>query len=62
VCSSDLGRGRNKVVEPSGKNGFGFDSVVVPDGESCTMAEMTAEEKHKISHRGKAFIDLLSQI
>jgi non-canonical purine NTP pyrophosphatase (RdgB/HAM1 family) len=53
---------RGKVVEPSGKNGFGFDSVVVPDGESRTMAEMTTEEKHKISHRGKAFIDLLSQI
>jgi non-canonical purine NTP pyrophosphatase (RdgB/HAM1 family) len=50
------------VVEPRGENGFGFDSVVVPNGESRTMAEMAAIEKHKISHRGQAFNELFSQI
>ncbi len=50
------------VVEPRGENGFGFDPVVVPDGETRTMAEMTPEEKNKISHRAKAFEALLDQI
>ncbi len=41
--------------EPRGSGGFGFDPVFQPTGESRTMAEMTAEEKNAISHRGKAF-------
>ena len=39
---------------PRGTGGFGYDPVFVPDGEQRTTAEMTAEEKDKISHRGKA--------
>jgi len=50
------------IVEPRGENGFGFDCVTMPDGYDRTMAEMTAEEKNSISHRGKAFEDLFSQI
>ena len=50
------------VVEPRGENGFGFDPVIMPDGEARTMAEMLPEEKNKISHRGRAFRDLLRQI
>jgi non-canonical purine NTP pyrophosphatase (RdgB/HAM1 family) len=59
-----LGRGavRGKVVASRGNNGFGFDVCVVPDGQSRTMAEMTAAEKMQISHRGRAFRDLLSQL
>jgi non-canonical purine NTP pyrophosphatase (RdgB/HAM1 family) len=53
---------RGKVVKPRGKNGFGFDVVVVPDGETRTMAEMTNEEKMAVSHRGKAFRDLLEKL
>jgi len=49
-------------VEPRGKNGFGFDPVVVPEGETRTMAEMSAEEKNALSHRGKAFRALLEQL
>ena len=40
---------------PRGANGFGYDPVFVPDeGDGRTFAEMTAEEKHAISHRGRA--------
>jgi XTP/dITP diphosphohydrolase len=39
-----------------GTNGFGYDPVFVPvEGDGRTFAEMTAEEKHAISHRGRAF-------
>ena len=41
---------------PSGKGGFGYDSVFIPSsGEGKTFAEMSDEEKNEISHRGAAF-------
>jgi XTP/dITP diphosphohydrolase len=43
------------IREPRGTNGFGYDPIFVPDGESRTTAEMSAEEKDAISHRGRAF-------
>ena len=42
--------------EPRGTNGFGYDPLFVPreqEGE-LTSAEMTAEQKNAISHRGQA--------
>lgn len=38
-----------------GTNGFGYDPIFVPDGESRTTAEMDADEKNAVSHRGRAF-------
>jgi XTP/dITP diphosphohydrolase len=39
-----------------GDRGFGYDPVFVPDGgDGRTFAEMTADEKHAVSHRGRAF-------
>jgi XTP/dITP diphosphohydrolase len=40
---------------PRGDRGFGYDPIFVPDGEARTTAEMSAEEKDAISHRGRAF-------
>jgi XTP/dITP diphosphohydrolase len=50
------------IGEPRGRNGFGYDPVFVPDGESRTMAELSPEEKDLISHRGKAFRALRDRI
>lgn len=44
---------------PAGSRGFGYDPVFVPEGFSCTFAEMEPEAKHAISHRGKAVAQLL---
>ena len=47
---------------PRGANGFGWDVIFVPEGESRTFAEMSAEEKNARSHRAKAFADLLRRL
>ncbi|MFD7876809.1 RdgB/HAM1 family non-canonical purine NTP pyrophosphatase [Streptomyces sp. NPDC059766] len=44
---------------PAGTNGFGYDPVLQPDGETRTCAELTPAEKNAISHRGKAFRGLV---
>ncbi|MFJ8475412.1 RdgB/HAM1 family non-canonical purine NTP pyrophosphatase [Kitasatospora sp. NPDC094011] len=40
---------------PAGDGGFGYDPILQPLGETRTCAEMTADEKNAISHRGQAF-------
>ncbi|HMP90752.1 MAG TPA: XTP/dITP diphosphatase [Kiritimatiellia bacterium] len=39
---------------PRGEKGFGYDPLFIPDGDSRTFAEMSAEEKNRISHRAHA--------
>ncbi len=38
-----------------GSNGFGFDPIFIPDGDTRTFAEMELEDKNRLSHRGAAF-------
>lgn len=44
------------ATEPRGDGGFGYDPAFVPDdfSDGRTMAELSPEEKHSISHRGRA--------
>ena len=44
--------------ERFGEGGFGYDPVFVPEGEVMTFAEMSAEAKNAISHRGRAIAEL----
>jgi len=54
-----VGKLQGKIIhEFRGSNGFGYDPIFVPDGYDITLAEMTLEEKNKISHRAKAFNEL----
>ncbi|MFC2171462.1 RdgB/HAM1 family non-canonical purine NTP pyrophosphatase [Acidobacteriota bacterium] len=47
---------------PRGRHGFGYDPLFIPDGESRTLAEMTPEEKNRISHRADALAKLKSAV
>jgi XTP/dITP diphosphohydrolase len=59
-----LGKGviTGTTVSPRGSGGFGFDVVVIPEGQAKTMAEMNEKQKMDVSHRGIAFRDLLRQL
>lgn len=48
---------------PRGAGGFGYDSVFVPaDGDGRTFAELAPDEKHALSHRGRAFRALAAKL
>ncbi|WP_426572077.1 RdgB/HAM1 family non-canonical purine NTP pyrophosphatase [Aquihabitans sp. McL0605] len=48
---------------PRGPGGFGYDPVFIPvDGDGRTFGEMSQDEKHAISHRGRALRSLLAQL
>ena len=49
------------ATEPHGEQGFGYDPIFLVD-EKRTMAELSAREKHAISHRGKSLRGLLGQL
>ena len=49
------GRVEGRIAESeSGAGGFGYDPLFIPDGSSVSFAEMSADEKNAISHRGRA--------
>jgi XTP/dITP diphosphohydrolase len=43
------------AFEPQGTNGFGYDPVFIPEGNTRTFAEMSLNEKNLVSHRARAF-------
>ena len=51
VCDTVEGR---IIREPRGNNGFGYDPLFFIPSHGCTTAELSADAKHQISHRGKA--------
>ena len=50
-----VGKCFGRIAEkPSGAEGFGYDPLFIPDGHQKSFAELTADEKNAISHRGQA--------
>ena len=45
-----------------GTNGFGYDSLFIVEGSTHTLAQLSEEEKNKISHRAKAFEKLAKHL
>lgn len=50
------------LSEPRGHGGFGYDPVFLVPEYGCSAAELTREQKGKISHRGRALANLLDQL
>ncbi|MEZ5218218.1 MAG: non-canonical purine NTP pyrophosphatase [Ilumatobacteraceae bacterium] len=51
------------ATEERGQRGFGYDAVFIPvEGDGRTFAEMSEDEKHAVSHRGRAFRALLAAL
>lgn len=47
------------LTSPRGNNGFGYDPLFYVEKFDCSMAELTAEQKNSISHRGQALEEFL---
>ena len=51
------------AMKEVGDRGFGYDALFIPaDGDGRTFAQMTIEEKHDLSHRGRAFRALVQML
>ncbi|WP_434148858.1 XTP/dITP diphosphatase [Methylocaldum gracile subsp. desertum] len=48
--------------EPRGKGGFGYDPLFFVPEKNCTSAELSPDEKNRLSHRGKALRELVAQM
>ncbi len=53
VCEGEI------ITTPRGNDGFGYDPVFVPAGDSRSFAEMSLTDKNKYSHRSKAVTQLV---
>ncbi|MGH8378322.1 MAG: XTP/dITP diphosphatase [Gammaproteobacteria bacterium] len=52
-----------RILEaPRGDNGFGYDPVFLVPGKNCSSAELSSEEKNRLSHRGQALRKLVAAI
>lgn len=50
------------VWPPRGEKGFGYDPVFQPDGHDITFGEMDPDAKHAMSHRARAFAQLVDEL
>lgn len=50
------------LTRPQGNNGFGYDPVFFVPTEQCSSAELAAEVKNRLSHRGKALQQLVKAL
>lgn len=50
------------LTEPRGESGFGYDPLFWVPTQGCASAELSKEEKNRISHRGKAMQELLQKM
>jgi XTP/dITP diphosphohydrolase len=50
------------LLEPQGQGGFGYDPYFYLPELGCTSAELSAERKNQLSHRGKALRELLEKL
>jgi non-canonical purine NTP pyrophosphatase (RdgB/HAM1 family) len=50
------------ALKPAGDNGFGWDKVFIPGGHNKTFAEMSSDQKNKVSMRALAVADLVKYI
>jgi XTP/dITP diphosphohydrolase len=50
------------LSSPQGENGFGYDPVFFVPEENCSAAELSAEKKNRLSHRGKALTQLVEKL
>lgn len=63
VIAEATGRVDGEIVSsPRGESGFGYDPVFRVKGSPKTMAELSTEEKNKISHRGQAIRLLIEEL
>ena len=56
ICSGTI------IKETRGTNGFGYDPIFLPEGSIKTMAELSEDEKNKISHRSVALRKMIDYI